>query len=147
MEQLIPVLMIVGFVVFIMSKQINRVTRNIADNEVSSHEGYSRFSVTVQEEIRAIKNGLDSSKTNQDSPYKLLEGKDEALALETLSNYIRKLVFFETMMAKQKSPDEIEADLFEILNGVEQFLIENCEDGEKLSEELRERLLAAYEQI
>ncbi|MDD3342661.1 MAG: hypothetical protein PHR87_03710 [Sulfurospirillaceae bacterium] len=148
MEQIIPALMILGFVAIIMSKQINRVTKNIDNQEsVNSYSEYAKFSAVVQEEIREIKNHLDSSKTVEERRYILLEGKNESALLETLSDYIRKLVFFETMMAKQKSPKEIEADLFEILNGVETFLKENCVDGEILAEALRERLLKAYEEI
>ncbi len=149
MEQIIPALMILAFVAIVMSKQISRVTKNL-DNQPSSsnsYSGYAKFSAVIQDEIREIKNHIDSSKTIEERHYVLVDGKNELALLETLSDYIRKLVFFETMMAKQKSSKEIEADLFEILNGVETFLKENCVDGEVKAEALRDRLLSAYEQI
>ncbi|MDD2385071.1 MAG: hypothetical protein PHN18_12840 [Sulfurospirillaceae bacterium] len=148
MEQIIPALMILGFVAIIMSKQINRVTKNL-DNKQSStgYSSYAKFSAVIQDEIREIKNQIDSSKIIENRHYILLEGKNESALLEILSDYIRKLVFFETLMAKQKSAQEIEADLFEILSGMELFLKENCVDGEMLADALRERLLNAYEQI
>lgn len=149
MDQLIPVLMIVGIVAFVMVRQIGKVTATL-DTKISrgnTFERYATFSSVIQEHVREIKNSLDSSKSVEERTYKLLADKNEVQALEKLSDFIRKLVFFETMMAKQKSAQEIEAELFEVLNGLEAFLIEFCEDGENLAEILREKLLVAYEQI
>ena len=50
-------------------------------------------------------------------------------------------------MAKQKSSQEIEAELFELLSHLDTFLKEYCVDGEALADELRESLLEAYEQL
>lgn len=151
MEQLIPVLMIVGIVAFIMMRQIGKVTDKI-DRQPSvstqNFERYAKFSAIIQEHVREIKYALDSSKSKEEvTPFILKEDKNEAQALEKLSDFIRKLVFFETMMAKQKSAKEIESELFEVLSSLESFLIEFCIDGEELSEALRERLLEAYQQL
>jgi hypothetical protein len=152
MDQLIPVLMIVGMVAFIMMRQINKVTQRVDNNPLSrastgDYERYAKFSAIIQEYVREIKSSLDSTKEQTERSFKLQEGKNETQALEKLSDFIRKLVFFETMMAKQKSTKEIEADLFEVLNGLENFLIEFCEDGENLAEALREKLLEGYESL
>jgi len=150
MDQLVPVLMIVAIVAFVMIRQIGKITDNVDTQPSGNHtafERYAKFSSIIQEHVREIKNTLDSSKVSQETPFKLLPGKSELEALEKLSDYIRKLVFFETMMAKQKSAKEIEAELFEVLNGLETFLSEFCEDGENLAEGLREKLLVEYEQI
>jgi len=148
MEQLIPVLMIVAMVAFVLVKQIGKLTNRL-DTFVdeSSHERYAKFSAIIQERVREIKQSLDSSKTPNERPFKLLEGKNEEEALELLSNFIRKLVFFETLMAKQKSSQEIEEELFELLSHLDTFLKEYCVDGEALADELRESLLEAYEQL
>lgn len=148
MEQLIPVLMIVAMVAFVLVKQIGKLTNRL-DTFVdeSSHERYAKFSAIIQERVREIKQSLDSSKIPNERPFKLLEGKNEEEALELLSNFIRKLVFFETLMAKQKSSQEIEAELFELLSHLDTFLKEYCVDGEALADELRESLLEAYEQL
>lgn len=149
MEQLMPVLLIVFVVAIVMIKQIGRITNKVGSvtSSKSSFELYAKFSTFIQEHVRVIKNSMDSSKTVEERKFKLLEGRNEAQALEKLSDFIRKLVFFETMMAKQKSDQEVEAELFEILNGLETFLMEFCEDGERLSEELRETFLNAYEKL
>lgn len=148
MEQLIPVLMIVAMVAFVMIKQIGKLTNKLdVMQESTSYDRYARFSAIIQEHVRSIKQSLDSSKEVEVRPYVLLQGKDESDALEELSNFIRKLVFFETMMAKQKSTREIEAELFDVLNSLEIFLKNSCENGEALSDELRESLLKAYEAL
>ena len=148
MEQLIPVLMIVAMVAFVLVKQIGKLTNRL-DTFVdeSSHERYAKFSAIIQERVREIKQSLDSSKIPNERPFKLLEGKNEEEALELLSNFIRKLVFFETLMAKQKSSQEIEAELFELLSHLDAFLKEFCVEGEALADALRESLLEAYEQL
>ena len=148
MEQLIPVLMIVAMVAFVLVKQIGKLTNKL-DTFVdeNSHERYAKFSAIIQERVREIKQSLDSSKTPNERPFKLLEGKNEEEALELLSNFIRKLVFFETLMAKQKSSKEIEAELFELLSHLDTFLKEFCVDGEALADALRDSLLEAYEQL
>lgn len=148
MEQLIPVVMVVAMVAFILIKQIGKLTNkfdSFADE--SAYDRYAKFSAIIQEHVREIKQSLDSSKSPIERPFKLLEGKNEEEALELLSNFIRKLVFFETMMAKKKSSKEIEADLFDLLSHLDDFLKEYCVEGEALSDQLRERLLKAYEQL
>lgn len=148
MEQLIPVLMIVAMVGFVLVKQIGKITGNLDSfADTGSYERYAKFSAIIQEHIREIKQSLDSSKTLVERPFKLIEGKDEEKALELLSNFIRKLVFFETMMAKKKSSKEIEADLFDLLSHLDAFLKEYCVEGESLSDALRETLLEAYKKI
>lgn len=147
MDQLIPVLMIVGMVAFVMIRQIGKITGGAEAKQTGSFEQYAKFSSIIQEYVREIKASVDTSREREDRKFKLVEGRNENQALEKLSDFIRKLVFFETMMAKQKNPKEIEAELFEVLNGLETFLKEFCEDGENLSEELREILLDEYEKL
>lgn len=152
MDQLIPVLMIVGMVAVIMVRQINKISSKAGEHPLAvstpNFERYAKFSSIIQEHVREIKHALDSSKIKEEeTPFKLQEGRNEAQALEKLSDFIRKLVFFETMMAKQKSAKEIEAELFEVLTALEKFLGEFCVEGEALAEALRERLLEAYQQL
>ena len=86
-----------------------------------------------------------STKKIENPRYILLENIDEEDSIELLSDYLRKLVFFETLLAKKKTSDEIEQELFSILSQVDAFLKENCIDGEQLADELRDNLLAEYE--
>jgi len=146
MDQLFPVIFVVAMIVFILSKQIKHITGNLdTKGDANSFEKYSKFSVSIQNHIRAIKLDIDSAKKIENPRYILLEGINEEDSIELLSDYLRKLVFFETLLAKRKTADEIESDLFSILSQLDTFLKENCFDGERLADELRENLLAEYE--
>jgi len=148
MEELIPVLVIVGAVAFVMIKQIGNITQRLdRAQDADAFERYAKFSAMIQEHVRAMKQSIDSSKHEDERAYMLIDESQEAYALEQLSDMIRKLVFFETMTARQKNSQEIEAELFEILNTLEQFLTTYCKEGEALSEKLRESLMVAYETL
>ena len=146
MDQLFPVIFVVAMIAFILMKQIKHITGNLdIKGDTNSFEKYAKFSVAIQNHLRAIKLDIDSSKQIESPRYILLEGIDEEEVIEILSDYLRKLVFFETLLAKQKTSSEIESELFAILSQIDQFLKQNCVDGEQLAEELRENLLSEYE--
>lgn len=68
---------------------------------------------------------LDSTKEHDNHCiYHLKTDKDEAKALEILSDFIRKLVFLKQCWRNRKKPEEIEAELFELLSQLEAFLNE-----------------------
>lgn len=146
MDQLFPVIFVVAMIAFILIKQIKHITGNLdTKGDTNSFEKYSKFSVSIQNHIRAIKLDIDSTKKIENPRYILLEGVNEEDSIELLSDYLRKLVFFETLLAKRKTADEIESELFSILSQLDTFLKEKCFDGEQLAEELRENLLEEYE--
>jgi len=149
MDQLVPVIFVAGFIAFILMKQIRHVTDNLDNGNHTINdnifEKYSNFSVVIQNAIRAIKKELDSSKEKESVRFVLLESKNEEDSIEILSDFLRKLVFFETLLAKQKSKDEIESELFAILSSLDVFIKENCVNGEELSEELKDSLFSQYE--
>ena len=98
MDQLFPVIFVVAMIVFILSKQIKHITGNLdTKGDANSFEKYSKFSVSIQNHIRAIKLDIDSAKKIENPRYILLEGINEEDSIELLSDYLRKLVFFETL--------------------------------------------------
>jgi len=146
MEQLFPVIFVAAMIAFILMKQINHVTGGLNEKgDANNFDKYSRFSVAIQNHIRAIKLDIDSSKQIENPRYVLLDKDSEEDSIETLSDFLRKLVFFETLLAKKKSSDEIESELFGVLSELDNFLKQNCKDGEVLADELRNSLLAEYE--
>jgi len=147
MDQLFPVIFVVAMIAFILIKQIKHITGNLdIQGDTNSFGKYSKFSVAIQNHIRAIKLDIDSTKKIDNPRYILLENIDEEESIELLSDYLRKLVFFETLLAKKKTADEIEQELFSILSQVDTFLKEKCFEGEQLANELRDNLLAEYEE-
>ena len=146
MEQLFPVIFVAAMIAFIMMKQIKHVTGNLdLQGDTNSFDKYSKFSVTIQNHIRAIKLDIDSTKQIENPRYILKDEESEEDLIEDLSDFLRKLVFFETLLAKKKTSDEIEGELFGILSQLDTFIKQNCEDGEVLAEELRDNLKAQYE--
>lgn len=145
MDQLFPVIFVAAFIAFILLKQIKHVTDNLDNAGENSFSKYSNFSVSIQNYIRIIKSDIDSTKEKETVKYKLKENIDEKESVEKLADFLRKLVFFETLLAKQKSSGEIESELFEVLSALDSFLRENCEDGEERADELREILFEEFE--
>ncbi|WP_458699386.1 hypothetical protein ACKGJI_06090 [Sulfurospirillum sp. 1307] len=149
LDQLFPVIFVVAVVAFILIKQIKHIASQ-ADNRVSvknNFEKYSKFSVEIQNFIREIKADIDSSKNKENPKYILVDKTKEEEYVELLSDFLRKLVFFETLLAKNKAPDEIESELFEVLSKVDDFLRNNVVDGEKLADELRDELHKIYQNL
>jgi len=148
MDQLFPVIFVVAMMVFMLMKQLKHITGNLdTQGNTNSFDKYSNFSVAIQNHIRAIKLDIDSVKKIENPRYILLENRDEEDSIELLSDFLRKLVFFETLLAKKKTPSEIEGELFGVLSELDTFIKENCEDGELLADELRDSLLEEYEDV
>ena len=148
MEQFLPAIIFSVVVAFIMMKQIRRVTERLdRQNAQGDAQVYAKFATLIQEHVRSIKMDIDSSKQNEHTIYQLNDIAEEEKALEFLSDLIRKLVFFETMNAKHKSPKEVEADLFTVLSELDTFLNRSIQDGEALAERLRDDLFEAYETL
>lgn len=145
MDQLFPVVFVAAFIAFILLKQIKHFTENLDNTSDNSFSRYSNFSVSIQNYIRMIKSDIDSTKEKDTVRYTLKENIDEEKSLEILADFLRKLVFFETLLAKQKSSSEIESELFKVLSSLDGFLRENCEEGDERADELREVLFEEFE--
>ena len=146
MEQLFPVIFVAALIAFVMMKQIGHITGNLDQKgDTNSFDKYSQFSVAIQNHIRAIKLDIDSTKQIENPRYVLLDENNEEDLIETLSDFLRKLVFFETLLARKKTSNEIEGELFGILSELDKFIKQNCKEGELLADELRDNLLSEYE--
>lgn len=145
--QFLGAIVIAAVIIIIMIKQINKVTDRI-DAQTPAIEPvglYSNFASLVQEKIRAIRLDIDTPK--EGAKFVLLEGVDTSEALEKLSDMIRKLVFFETMIGMRNSSQNTEAGLFEILNSLDNFIASSLVEGKELADEIREELAVSYEKL
>lgn len=135
-------------VIFIMVKQINSVTGKIDQQSITNEPSiYSNFAGYIQEKIRTIKTDIDSTKNRQAPTFLLINEADEEKSLEFLADTIRKLVFFETMNSRRKNQKEVEAELFEVLQNIEEFLQEKIQNGDQLAENLRDELFSYYTKL
>lgn len=149
-EILLPVLVVVAIVAFALNQQIRKITINLDENENSSknlNKSYAVFAGVIQQKLREIKNDIDSSKEKENPTYKLNKLASEEKTLERISNLIRKLVFFETLNYKNKSKSKVENELFVILSEIDELVLNSLEDGENVSDELRNTLSSEFEKI
>lgn len=149
-EILLPVLVVVAIVAFALNQQIRKITINLDENESSSknsNKSYALFAGVIQQKLREIKNDIDSSKEKENPTYILNNLASEEKTLERISNLIRKLVFFETLNYKNKSKSKVENELFVILSEIDELILNSLENGENISDELRNTLLSEFEKI
>ncbi len=143
MDQYIPAIFISVVVAFILVKNIKNITEKMDMDALNPHSRYASFSAHVQEYIRDIKREI-SKKDKSDVIFALLKDKDEEKAQEKLSDFIRKLVFFETTMAKNRSKEQIENELTQVLFDLDAFVRENIENGELIADKMREDLESRF---
>ncbi len=144
MDQFFPAIFISIVVAFILIKNIKRITEGMDKDALNPYEKYAKFSAHIQEYIRDIKK--DINKTDE-SIYILADGKDLESTQETLSDFIRKLVFFETSMAKNRSKQDIESELAKTLINLDAFVRENIKDGELIANKMKEDLQTRFQEL
>jgi F0F1-type ATP synthase membrane subunit b/b' len=146
MSNLILMAVVFAVMLLIIYKNINSamekhapVKRSLDENGVQKniYKEFANYILSVIDELK------DATKGDQ---LVLTEvTKDDAL--EFYAQTIRRLMFFDTMTPDSTSSDKNEEKLFAILADIDQFLEESYEDGERLSDEIRERLQQRYEEL
>ena len=146
MDQFFPAIFVSIIVAFILLKNIKRITEKMDIDALNPYAKYASFSAHIQEYIRDIKKEI-AKEDKSDVIFALLEGKDVEKAEEQLSNFIRKLVFFETSMAKNRAKEQIENDLTQILFDLDSFVRENIKNGDLIADKMKEDLQARFEEL
>jgi len=144
MDQFFPAIFVSIVVAFILIKNIKRITEKMDTDALNPYEKYAKFSAHIQEYIRDIKK--DISKTDE-GIYILADGKDLESTQEKLSDFIRKLVFFETSMAKNRSKQDIESELAQTLINLDIFVRENIKNGELIADKVKEDLQTRFQEL
>lgn len=135
-------------VVFIMVKQINKITSNIDAKQIQTKPPiYADFAAFIQNHIREIKNDIDHTKDTPYPKYKLQDTSQEEKALEFLADTIRQLVFFETPNSKRNNPKETEGKLFGVLSSLDDFFHKYIQNGENIADELREKFAKEFSRL
>ncbi len=146
MDQYIPAIFISVIVAFILIKNIKSITEKMDIEALNPNANYASFSAHIQEYIRDMKREINKEEKS-DVIFALKEGKNIEKAQERLSDFIRKLVFFETSMARNKTKEQIESELAQILFDLDAFVRENIENGELIAEKMREDLQTRFEEL
>lgn len=144
MEHLVPVLVVLAIVAFFMYKNINKITANIDNFEDKSYELYAKYARIVESYIKELQNNIEKNSVLADEKYTLLDNTDVKAVEEELSSLIRRLAFFETLQAKQKSKKELESDFFEVLSSLDDLIHKSFKNGEEIADEVRDNLHQEY---
>jgi uncharacterized protein (UPF0333 family) len=144
MDQFFPAIFVSIVVAFILIKNIKRITENMDANALNPYEKYAKFSAHIQEYIRDIKKDIGS---DDEGIYALIDGKNSEDTQEKLSAFVRKLVFFETSMAKNRTKQDIESELATTLIDLDTFVRENIKNGELIAEKMRDDLQTRFQEL
>jgi len=145
MVDIFSVVLVGSVVTYFMYQNINKVTQVIEEKTKDNSPAYARFSVKIQEYIRALKKDLDDDIECSNPRFCKNEQCDEKRVLRELNDLIRKASFYETALAKGKPRREVEADFVEILQRLEEVVATNCVDGSKEAEKLKDELFLEYQ--
>lgn len=147
MVDIFSVVLVGSVVTYFMYQNINKVTQVIEEKTKDNSPRYARFSVKIQEYIRALKKDLDDDIECSNPRFCKNEHCDDQKVLRELNELIRKASFYETVLAKNKSRKEVEADFVEILKRLEAVVAQNCINGTQEAEKLKEELSQEYQKI
>ena len=145
--EVLSVLLVGSIVTYFMYQNISKITSNLDVQKGGSFESYAHFASAITDHIRKVKNDLDKDIDSADPRFCPNETCDTQKTVKALLDLIRKTAFFETVMAKRKTPKEVESALGEILAELDEIIKKSCVDGEKLAEEVKESLYKEYQKI
>jgi len=141
MGGLVSVVLVGGVVAYLMYQNINKVTTNIEKKSSKGYEFFANLAGAAIEYIKDIKRDINGKNENPD----FIVSTESEKVLKDLDDYIRKLAFYETVLAKKKEPQEIEEELAVIFMSFDNFIRENFQDGDSLAESLKESLHKIYQ--
>jgi methyl-accepting chemotaxis protein len=143
MSSSIVALILVGIaVIFVMYNNINKITQKI---ESGSSRGYEFFASLAGAAIEYIKDIKRDIKGVNETPEFVLVNSDSTKPLKDLDDYIRKLAFYETVLAKKKDTKDIESEIADIFISFDSYIKNNFQSGDTLASNLKESLGKIYQ--
>lgn len=104
-------------------------------------ELYPKFCDYIDEKIRQLKGNLENGNL------KLLNENQRDDFLEKLGDLSRELTFIQTMNLSKKNDNIWQNELFNFLKELEGLILRSLEEGEKISENLRQELMQEFEKM
>jgi len=143
MGGLVSVVLVGGFVAFLMYQNINNVTAKIEKKGSKGYDFFAKLSGAMIEYIKDIKR--DINKKRQITEFYLIDEDKKEKVLANLDDFIRKLAFYETVLAQKKDIEEIEKEIAEVFIEFDTFVKENFKDGEQKANSIKESLKKIYQ--
>ncbi len=145
--EVLSVLVVGSIVTYLMYQNINKITSNLELQKTGTFEEYAAFAAKVSEQIRKVKNDLDKDMLSSDPICHAKENCDCPKNIKALLDLLRETAFYETVMAKRKTPKEVEQAMADILSRFEAVILESCTEGEALAGKIRDYLHSEYQKI
>jgi O-methyltransferase involved in polyketide biosynthesis len=143
MGGLVSVVLVGGVVAYLMYQNINQVTSKIEKKSSKGYEFFANLAGAAIEFIKDIKRDINGK--NENPEFSLQEESKKEEVLKSLDDFIRKLAFYETVLAKKKDIDDIESEIAEIFINFDEFIKANFKDGEIKADNIRESLHKIYQ--
>jgi len=143
MGGLVSVVLVGSFIAFLMYQNINSVTAKIEKKGSKGYEFFAKLSGAMIEYIKDIKRDINKKRENIE--FFLIDEEKKEKVLAELDDFIRKLAFYETVLAQKKDIDEIESEIAEIFIKFDTFIKENFKDGEQKANSIKESLKKIYQ--
>ena len=147
MVDIFSVVLVGSVVTYFMFQNINKVTEAIDLKTKDNSPRYAIFSAKIQEYIRTLKKDLDEDVESSNPRFHRNESCDDKSVTRELNDLIRKASFYETVLAKNKTQREAEADFVEILKRLEAVVAQNCLNGTQEAEKLKDEIFNEYQKI
>ena len=143
MGGLIGVVVVGGIVAYIMYQNINKVTQNIEKKSDKGYDFFANLAGAAIEYIKDIKRDINGK--NENPSFIVKSDKEKDSVLKGLDDFIRKLAFYETVLAKKKDIETIEEEIAKIFMEFDEFVANNFENGEELADKIRNSLKEIYQ--
>ncbi len=145
--EVLSVLLVGSIITYMMYQNINKVTSSIDTKKTTSHEAYAFFASSISEHIRKVKNDLDKDIESSYPRFNPHKDCDEEKSVKKLLDLLRKTAVYETVMAKNKAPKDVEKELSSILIEFDNIIRESCVDGDMLADDVKNALYKEYQKI
>ena len=146
--ELLSAVLVGSIMSFLVYRNLSKITQTIDEkSNKGNFNSYADFSVKIQEHIRQVKKDLDDDLDSSEPEYIRNDSCNTKETTKVLNDLIRKASFYETVLSKSKSQEEIETGFIEILSKLEEIIKTNCVDGEEKAEQLKEEFFKHYQQL
>jgi hypothetical protein len=143
MGGLVSVVLVGGVVAYLMYQNINNITANIEKRSSKGYEFFANLAGAAIEFIKDIKRDINGK--SETPEFFLKDDSNKENILKELDDFIRKLAFYETVLAKKKEIDDIESEIAEIFISFDEFIKKNFKDGDLQADKIRESLHKIYQ--
>lgn len=141
MGSMATLLLVGAAVAFIVHKNISNITDKIDQTSSKGYDFFANLSGAAIEFIKDIKRDINGK---NETPSFVLVNSESNKPLKELDDYIRKLAFYETVLAKRKDTKVIEGEIADIFISFDNYIKSNFNNGESLANNLKDSLGKIY---